>query len=137
LFQMLTLDPRELSALHRDLEADQAVIQYIPDARSLHIQVVTREGTQMIEVAVERERLERVARRVSAHLTASARDLPEYALRAGTRAGLRLAGIQLSDAEVFGRDIEWLYDQLVRPARIALGDRTQVFVVPVGPLYYL
>ncbi len=137
LFQMLTLDPRELAAVNRELAPDQAVLQYIPDANALHIQVVTRDGTQMVTVEVDRERLNETARRVSHHLTASARALPDYEVRAGRRTGLRLAGVHLSPEEQYESDITWLYDTLIRPARIALGNRSQVFVVPVGALYYL
>ena len=131
LFQMLELNPHDLTALHKELPAGQAVVQYLPTPQKLFIQLVTHKGTQIREVNVEEQELYRRAQLAAAQLALDAKRLDEI------RAGKSL----LSDSEEVHLDLTselaWLYDQLLRPVERELAGMDHVFVVPVGKLTYL
>ena len=124
LFQMLRLDPRELSALHMELAPGQAVVQYLPTPSKLFIQLVTREGTEYREVGVSDEELYGRALRAAEGLRGEVERVD------GNIADVPLAGWLVEE-------LAWLYDQLLRPVERELAGMSQVFVVPVGSLTYL
>ncbi|PWG65811.1 CHAT domain-containing protein [Sediminicurvatus halobius] len=134
LHQMLTLDPRALSALHRQLQPGHTVVQYIPDRRRLHIQVVTREGTRLTQVEVGREAIRERVTRVTSAMAARVGRLG--ALPSEAR-GLSAPDLAAVDDALVDADLEWLYDHLLRPVRFALEDADRVLIVPSRSLYYL
>ena len=124
LFQMLRLDPRELSALHMELDFGQAVVQYLPTPAKLFIQLVTREGTEYREVDVSDE-----------ELYGRALEAAEGLRREMERVDGDIADVGLANWLV--EELAWLYDQLLRPVERELAGTKQVFLVPVGALMYL
>ena len=135
LFQMLELNPHDLTALHAELPAKQTVVQYLPTPQKLFIQLVTRKGVQIREVNVTEEELYRRAGQTAAKLALDAKRLDE--IRSGK--SLLIGKSRLSE-EVpldLANELAWLYDQLLRPVEHELADMDQVFVVPVGKLTYL
>ena len=122
LFQMLRLDPRELSALHMELAAGQAVVQYLPTPAKLFIQLVTRAGAEYREVQVSDDELYERALGAALELRGQ--------MKQGDAAEDGLSAWLLTE-------LAWLYDQLLRPVERELAEMNQVFVVPVGALTYL
>ncbi|TCK08357.1 CHAT domain-containing protein [Marinobacterium mangrovicola] len=133
LYQMLKLDPREVAAMHRRLDERQVLIQYLPTAEKLLIQLVTREGAQIREVNVSRADLELTAGLV-------VRGLRYRATHLGSETGRGLSAPEdTPSAVVEGLDdkLAWLYDKLLRPVERELVGRDQVLITPVGALTYL
>ena len=133
LYQMLKLDPREVAAMHERLSEEQALVQYLPTPEKLLIQLVTREGAQIREVAVSNDELEMVSQLVVRNLRYRASHLGE-----GDR-GLSSARSQNPAVEAAQLDehLAWLYDKLLRPVERELAGKPQVLVTPVGALTYL
>ena len=131
LFQLLKLDPRELGALHEELQEEQAVVQYLPTPRKLFIHLVTRDGNQIREVDVDAEVLYRRASQVAAQLATEA-----YRLAGVEPRGLTNFLTEQTRPDLTA-ELVWLYDQLLRSVERELIAMDHVFVVPVGALTYL
>ena len=132
LFQMLRLDPRELSALHKELPTGQAVVQYLPTPKKLFIQLVTNKGSQLREVDVTEKELYRRAEQTVKHLAYEAGRL------AGVKEPRGLTFILGEQARPdLTTELAWLYEQLLRPIEHELAGMDHIFIVPVGMLTYL
>ena len=135
LFQMLELNPHDLSALHNELQERQAVVQYLPTPQKLFIQLVTHKGAQIREVNVSEEELYRRAGQAAEQLALDAKRL------AGIKGPRSVKSLLIETAEQVRPDLNtelaWLYDQLLRPVERELVGMKQVFIVPVGKLTYL
>ncbi len=134
LYQMLKLDPREVAAMHQRLGEKQALVQYLPTPEKLLIQLVTREGAQIREVAVSREDLELVSQLVVKGLRYRASHIGE-----GPDRGLSASRGQggAPDTADMEEHLAWLYDKLLRPVERELEGKQQVLITPVGALTYL
>ena len=128
LFQLLKLDPRELSAFHKELSAGQAVVQYLPTPKTLYIQLVTQDGAQIREVDVTEEELYQRAGQAAAQLKELA-----FGLSRGAKSLL----VEDESGPDLTSELAWLYDQLLRPVERELAVIDHVFVVPIGALTYL
>lgn len=127
LFHMLQLNPLDLRASARRLPDDVTVLQYMPTEGALLINLVSRRQTEIAEVKVPREALERMARRAAALLARQARALsaPDPAPTAAAEAA-ELEGL-------LGR----LYDVLLRPVEHRLAPGARIITAPAGALAYL
>ena len=132
LFQMLELNPHDLTALHTELPAGQAVVQYLPTPQKLFIQLVTHKGVQIREVDVAEEELYRRAQRATVQLTSDSKNLDGINKLLEAKSPLAEQGL-----EGLHTELAWLYDQLLRPVERELAGMEQVFIVPVGKLTYL
>jgi CHAT domain-containing protein len=131
LFQLLQLNPLDLAAEAKRLDAGQAVVQYLPSANTLFIQVLTRDAAPVIrEVRVSRDTLFARAIRASRALATQAR-------RPGARDTTLRGVLVRADTANWQADLAWLYEQLLRPVESLLDGKEQVYVVPTGPLNYL
>jgi CHAT domain-containing protein/tetratricopeptide (TPR) repeat protein len=146
LFRMLKLDPQDLATLHAKLSADQVVLQFIPDTHKLYIQAVTKEGSTLYESDVPANELDAAVGEVAQALAFRARRLhvsEAPSQGAKDQEGLRTLSTDLPvaveqlDDEALNTKLEWLYDQLLRPATYSIKGKRQVFIVPVGRLNYL
>lgn len=120
LFQMLEVKPLDLASkkLRSDLlKEDEALLQYLPTEKKLYINLVTRDRVEVREVNV------------------SAADLLSRAKSAAEKLYLSSRVPALSDQ--LRSELEWLYDQLLRPAESSILGRSHVFIVPTGRLTYL
>lgn len=136
LFQMLRFDPREAAAMNERLEDNQALVQYLPTSKTLQIQVVTRDGAVIREVAIDRDTLFKETRHVAGSLKEGVLDLAAVTTRGLTaRGGNTTAGSGFDDLTK-GR-LAFLYDALLRPIERDLEGKSQVFITPVGALTYL
>ena len=129
LFQMLELNPHDLTALHTELPAGQAVVQYLPTPQKLFIQLVTHKGAQIREVDVAKEELYRRAQQAAVQLASDSKNL-----RSAKSLLVETAERVRPDLNT---ELAWLYDQLLRPVERELAGMEQVFIVPVGKLTYL
>lgn len=131
LFQLLQLNPLDLAAEAKRLEPGQAVVQYLPSANTLFIQVLTRDAAPVIrEVRIARDTLFARALRASRALATQAR-------RPGARDTTLRGVLVRADTANWQADLSWLYEQLLRPVESLLDGTEQVFIVPTGPLNYL
>jgi len=124
LAQMLELKPLDLLALRNQFTADQAAIQLLPSSKSLYIQVVKKNGTQIREVTVSSSELQGRALGLASALAAE-----------GGRAAI--PSVKQSSSIDINKELAWLYDQLLRPVEKDLEGAKQIFIVPTGALSYV
>ena len=137
LFQMLKLDPHDLSALHKELPEGQAVVQYLPTPQKLFIQLVTHKGAQIREVDVADKELYRRSQHAAEQLALDAKRLAGFKK---PRSAESLLSEEVGPEEVrldLNTELAWLYDQLLRPVERELAGMEHVFIVPAGTLTYL
>ena len=125
LYQMIKLNPLELSALHKELSKEQAVVQYLPTPKKLYIQLVTQDGAQITEVKVTDKELYQLASKATNQLAC--------------RSKHKISGSKKTELEgKCGSDLTgklaWLYNQLLRPIEHELAKFRHVFIVPAGAL---
>jgi CHAT domain-containing protein/tetratricopeptide (TPR) repeat protein len=128
LAQLLELKPLDLVALRQQLSPEQAVVQYLPTPKSLYIQVVTHDGSEIRQVTVtDRELQQRALRTARALQTGTGRAFAVEPEPAGPK----------SDPAELRADLAWLYEQLLRPVENDLIGKKQIFAVPFGNLSYV
>ncbi|MCH2176451.1 MAG: CHAT domain-containing protein [Lentisphaeria bacterium] len=135
LFQMLKMDPREISSLNRKLQKDQAIIQYLPTKEKLLVQVVTKEGTQIHEVKISSDKLYKLASTVS-------KSLKEKCAQMKISRGIKMSfDKQLNEAVGQEGSIESqlheLHRYLITPLKSSLIGKKHLFISPVGALTYV
>jgi len=139
LFQMLKMDPREISAMHKKLGENQALIQYMPTKDRLLIQVVTNTGAIIRQVDVSKDELEKMSLEAAAILRKQTLKLDLRSSERGIKR--RDDGSLLSKIKVKGdshiNHLAWLYHHLIRPVENDLEGKEQVFITPVGALTYV
>ena len=140
LFQILKMDPREISAMHKKLSEDQAIIQYLPTKDKLFIQVVTNTGAIIRQVDVPKSLLEKNSLEVAAILRKQTQLLDSSKINRGVtledEKGDYLSGIEINrDSHI--SHLSWLYHYLIRPVENDLEGKKQVFITPVGALTYV
>lgn len=139
LFQMLKMDPREISAMHKKLSKTQALVQYLPTRDKLVIQVVTSEGAVIRQVEVSQEKLFEISMQSAATL----RQQTEQLDLSKTKRGMKVKqGKKVIDAIEIKADshvdsLRWLYHHLIRPIENDLQGKEQIFITPVGALTYV
>ncbi|WP_137935075.1 CHAT domain-containing protein [Mesorhizobium comanense] len=136
--QMLQMKPLDLAALQKEMPADSVMVQYIPTAKKLFIQVVGRDERDVREVDIDAGGLFAEARLTRGRLQAVA-----AALRQG-RGGVSLVKAEpgLFDGATTAKDqdrqlydgLNQLYKELVLPVEDLLGGYKHVYFVPSGPL---
>jgi len=142
LFQMLKLDPRELSAMSGNLTSSQLVVQYLPTTDKLYIQVTTKDLSFIREVEVSAEKLYAIVSKVVLYLRSSSQQLriDKNISSRGKLLSSQFTKKNLSPATVLPEILEnlaWLYDHLLRPVESELSVAKDIFIVPVGTLTYL
>ncbi|RTZ17286.1 CHAT domain-containing protein [Vibrio aquaticus] len=141
LYQMLRLDPREIGAMHDKLTESQILVQYIPTPDKLLTQIVTSEGSQVVQIEVSEEELEQHIKTATVGLRLKAMNLNvEQAASSFEGFALNRGFIKKSNPQpkqALNKSLEWLYDKLLRPIEADLNQHEQIFVTPVGSLNYL
>ena len=130
-FQLLDVKPLDIAtksvreALLRD---DEAILQYLPTAQALYINVVTRAGVEVRTVRdLDSGKLEQEALETAQLLSQGA----AHPFDPGNRSHIE------SFAELEDK-LAWLYDKLLRPVeQDILGSKTHVYVVPYRGMTYL
>ena len=111
--QLLDVKPVEVAALRKNLNPDDCLVQYIPTAGKLYIQVLANSKMELREVTVKKDTLMKMGRYVAnaIKLKMGMEDLQERLI--------------------------WLYDQLLRPIENDIAEYANIMVIPVESLYYL
>jgi CHAT domain-containing protein/tetratricopeptide (TPR) repeat protein/ligand-binding sensor domain-containing protein len=125
LAQLLELKPLDLLALRNQFTDGQAALQFLPTSKSLYIQIVTKRGTEIREVAVPAAELQRRAVQLSTALATQ-----------GGRGTVLPPGREPAKLDIQA-ELAWFYDQLLRPVENDLAGVKQIFVVPAGALSYV
>ncbi len=139
LFQMLKLDPRELSTLKDDLKTDQVLVQYLPTPNTLYIQVTSNGGVIMKKVNITAKQLDQNVLSVVQYLKSGVSQLDIKGQR-GKKVLLSNALLAQSWKDQLPhiqKQLAWLYNQLLRPIEHDIKNAKQVFITPVGTLAYL
>lgn len=140
LFQMLKMDPREISAMHEKLSDKQALIQYLPTKDKLLIQVLTKSGAIIRQVDIGKELLDKKSLE-SATILRQQSDLLEGNKAEARGIKVKASEISLSLAAITTeshiKHLSWLYHHLIRPIENDLVGKEQVFITPVGALTYV
>ena len=126
-YQLLELKPLDLVALRKKMEEGQVIVQYLPAAEKLYIQVVTKDRVTMREVAVERDELLRRGRLVADRIAGRQRS---------SRRGFVVHQL-LGDSVDLTAELAWLYQNLLAPVESEIDGADHVFVVPIGALTYV
>ncbi|USD66892.1 CHAT domain-containing protein [Vibrio sp. SCSIO 43136] len=138
LYQMLRVDPREISALNDKLTSDQVLVQFIPTPDKLLTQVVSKEGANVFEVSVNQTEL-------SSHIANVSYGLRKQALKLHVDIegapfeqvrGFIKSGPSGSKEEMM-QSLTWLYDKLLRPIEGHLDGKKEVYITPAGTLNYV
>lgn len=131
LYQMLEVNPRSVAEMHQDMGPDEAIVQYLPTADKLLIQVVTDEGSQIREVSVKKVQLDREIAALVAQLDPSE----------GRGGSFRVKSfdperMSTMDSEIYGR-LSFLYEKLLRPVEREIEGKGNVYIIPVDTLGYV
>lgn len=139
LFQMLKMDPREISAMHKKLKKNQALIQYLPTPDQLIIQVVTSEGAVIRQVQVKQDALFKISLESAAILRQQVMQLDLSKTLKGIKVNKSKSiseAIEVtSDAHI--ESLRVLYHYLFRPIENDLVGKDQIFITPVAALTYV
>ncbi|NOH97515.1 CHAT domain-containing protein [Vibrio sp. 99-70-13A1] len=138
LYQMLRVDPREISALNDKLNSEQLLVQFIPTPDKLLTQVVSKEGANVFEIAVKQSELNRHISLVNYGLRQQALTLNVEVENAPFEQvrGFIKSGPTGSKEEVM-QSLSWLYDKLLRPIEGLLDDKQEIYITPAGQLNYV
>jgi len=134
LYQMLKVDPQELSAMSSKVPENAVVLQYLPTKDKLFVQTVSlKGGTKIAKVEVGADRLNSIARSVRADLRASVKGIKRIPNFGGLPMGeSSLNGGKLKD------NLHLLYNYMLKPVELELESYEQVFIVPPpGDLSYV
>ena len=111
--QLLDVKPVEVATLRKNLREGECIVQYIPTARKLYIQVLAKDKVELREAIVSKDSLMRMSQYVA-------------------------NGIKFKmGMEELAPKLEWLYDQLLRPIENDIAGYNHLMVIPVQSLYYI
>ena len=121
----LQLNPFDLNALRDRLGPHEIVLQLLPTATALHINLVTHDGNVAKYSKVSKDEIEMRAQRVAFSLQQRAES------PAVGRLSALLADTALSD------DLHFLYNAIFGPVETLLTGASHVYVSSAGPLAYV
>lgn len=143
-FSMLQLNPLDLRALGRKLPEDVVIAQYLPGKDTLYINLVSRDGAELKEIAVDAAMLERVTQFVTERIARDALGKTRFfEIADSTQTSAEpVAATGLEDVLAGGEDettqaLAWLYDQLLRPIEHSIPQGATLVVSQTGNLAYL
>jgi len=114
--QLLSVRVTDLAAIQKVLPDDTLLLQYYPSADALYIFVVSHDSFQIREIAVSRERLYELVRKLRKEI-------------AGRRHGGNVSSI--------GETRGLLYSILLKPVEKIISKKKKILVIPGGLLWYL
>lgn len=139
LFNLLELNPIDLQAVGRSLPTGVIVAQYLPTKSKLYINLVSRAGSEIREVDVDRSELERIARISHQDLAAQAKGVTRAFEAPDTAEKAEVTTVRTVATEndfMTGR-LAWLYKQLLGPIEQSIPKEATLIVSAPGALSYI
>jgi CHAT domain-containing protein/predicted Zn-dependent protease len=126
LYQLLELKPLDLYALSKQLADNEIVIQYLPTNKRLFIQLVAKSRVGLVEVLVDEAELMKLCQETSSILVDLAKYDSDY-----------IDQIEKENNRKLMKNLEKLYEILLRPVENIIQEYPSVYVVPVKQLFYV